>query len=95
MTEKLLLLLIKWKGAENQMAKKVLSFEDNLERLEEIVALLESGEHPLEKSLELFEEGVKLVKICNSKLEAVEKSVKILINNDGEIVEKDFNPDEQ
>ena len=76
------------------MAKKNISFEDALDRLEEIVDLLESGENPLEKSLELFEEGVKLVKLCNKKLESVENSIKILVNNDGEFVEKDFNPDE-
>ncbi len=72
------------------MPKKEVSFEDALDRLEEIVDLLESGENPLEKSLELFEEGVGLVKLCNKKLENVENSVKILINNDGEMEEKDF-----
>ena len=77
------------------MAKKEISFENALDRLEEIVDLLESGENPLEKSLELFEEGVKLVKLCNKKLDNVENSVKILMNNDGEFVEKDFKPDEQ
>lgn len=77
------------------MPKKEVSFEDALDRLEEIVDLLESGENPLEKSLELFEEGVGLVKLCNKKLEKVENSVKILINNNGEMEEKDFKPDEQ
>ena len=77
------------------MPKKTVSFEDNINRLEEIVELLESGEHPLEKSLDLFEEGVKLVKECNSKLEAIEGSIKILTNSDGELIEKDFKPDEQ
>lgn len=72
------------------MPKKEVSFEDALDRLEEIVDLLESGENPLEKSLELFEEGVGLVKLCNKKLENVENSVKILINNGGEMEEKDF-----
>lgn len=77
------------------MAKKEISFEDALERLEEIVDLLESGENPLEKSLELFEEGVGLVKLCNKKLEGIENSVKILVNNNGEMEEKDFKPNEQ
>ena len=77
------------------MPKKEMSFEVALERLEDIVDLLESGENELEKSLELFEEGVKLVKLCNKKLEAVENSVKILVNNNGELEEKDFLPDEQ
>jgi len=75
--------------------KKEMSFEDAIDRLEEIVDLLESGENPLEKSLELFEEGIGLVKLCNKKLETVENSVKILINNNGEMEEKDFIPNEQ
>ena len=77
------------------MPKKEVSFENALDRLEEIVNLLESGENPLEKSLELFEEGVGLVKICNKKLEGVESSVKILLNNNGELEEKDFEANEQ
>ena len=72
------------------MAKKELSFEESMERLEEIVSSLESGEFPLDESLKLFEEGVKLVKFCNKKLESVEKSVKKLVNIDGEMVEEDF-----
>jgi len=75
--------------------KKEMSLEDAIDRLEEIVDLLESGENPLEKSLELFEEGIGLVKLCNKKLETVENSVKILINNNGEMEEKDFIPNEQ
>ena len=72
------------------MAKKELSFEESMERLEEIVSSLESGEFPLDESLKLFEEGVKLFKFCNKKLESVEKSVKKLVNIDGEMVEEDF-----
>lgn len=80
---------------ESKIEKNENSFEDALDRLEEIVDLLESGENPLEKSLELFEEGVSLVKLCNKKLESVENAVKILINNNGEMEEKDFVSDEQ
>lgn len=76
------------------MAKKEVSFEKAMLRLEEIVDLLESGEYPLEESLSLFEEGVKLVKLCNTKLVDVEKSIKILTNNQGELIEEDFKPDE-
>lgn len=71
-------------------AKKEITFENALERLEEIVDMLESGDAPLDKSLSLFEEGVKLVKLCNEKLECAEASVKQLINIDGEFVEKSF-----
>jgi exodeoxyribonuclease VII small subunit len=72
------------------MPKKEISFEKAMERLEEIVNSLESGESPLDKSLSLFEEGVKLVKLCNEKLEKAEESVKKLINVDGELIETDF-----
>ena len=73
--------------------KKEKSFEDAMERLEEIVNMLESGNHPLDESLSLFSEGIKLVKFCNSKIENVEKSVKKLVNENGELVEKDFTVD--
>ena len=67
------------------------TFEEALARLEEIVRMLESGSAPLDKSLELFEEGVSLVKMCNSKLDNVEQRIKILAKNEsGEIVEKEF-----
>ena len=60
------------------MPKKELTFEKAMDRLEEIVSLLESGDSPLDESLALFEEGVKLVKLCNSQLEKAENSVKML-----------------
>ncbi|MBQ8392685.1 MAG: exodeoxyribonuclease VII small subunit [Clostridia bacterium] len=72
------------------MPKKVISFENAMERLEEIVNLLEGGESSLDQSLSLFEEGVKLVKICNEKLEKAEGAVKQLINVDGEFIESEF-----
>jgi exodeoxyribonuclease VII small subunit len=76
------------------MPKKEISFEKAMERLEEIVGLLESGDSPLDKSLSLFEEGVKLVKFCNEKLEKAESSVKQLLNVDGELVEAPFDSEE-
>ena len=75
-------------------AKKEVKFEEALERLENIVASLENGEAPLDESLALFEEGVKLVKLCNSKLEIVEGSIKRLVNINGELVEEDFITDD-
>lgn len=56
-------------------AKKKLTFEQSLLRLEEIVSLLERGETPLEESLTLFEEGTKLVNACNQQLQAAEQKV--------------------
>ena len=72
------------------MPKKELSFEEAMEKLKEIVNSLESGDFALEESLKLYEEGVKLVNLCNKKISNVEKSIKILLNSDGELVEEDF-----
>ena len=72
------------------MENKV-TFEQAISRLEEVVRTLESGTAPLDKSLELFEEGVKLVKMCNSQLDNVEQRIKILSKNEsGDMTEKDF-----
>lgn len=54
------------------------SFESALKRLEEIVGKLEGGEMPLDKSIDLFEEGVKTVKTCMKKLEDAEARVKLV-----------------
>ena len=71
--------------------KENIIFEQSLGRLEEIVRMLENGSAPLDKSLELFEEGVSLVKNCNSQLDNVEQRIKILSRNDeGSVIEKDF-----
>lgn len=60
---------------------KEISFETALKRLEEIVSLLEKGNADLDNSLKLFEEGVALVKLCDTKLKEVEtKTAKILDN---------------
>ena len=58
--------------------KKVLTFEDALNRLEEIVSQLETGEIVLDDSIKVFEEGSELVKFCLSKIDAAEKKVKKL-----------------
>lgn len=60
------------------MAEKKRSFEQNMARLEEIVALLERGEAPLEESLKLFEEGTGLMKQCSSLLDKAEQKVTLL-----------------
>jgi len=71
--------------------KENMTFEQSLGRLEEIVRMLETGSAPLDKSLELFEEGVSLVKNCNSQLDNVEQRIKILSRNEeGSVIEKDF-----
>ncbi len=75
------------------MAEK--KFEAALGRLQEIVKELETGELPLEQSLKLFEEGIKLSRICNKRLEEAERRVEILLKDKaGNIVAKPFEEDE-
>lgn len=66
-------------------------FEDALSKLEEITRQLESGDLSLEKSLALFEEGVKLVKFCQKRLHEAERKIQILVKDkEGELKEEDF-----
>jgi len=58
-----------------------ISFEAAAEKLESIVEAMESEELPLEKLLVQYEEGTKLVKICESKLQAAEKRITQLEEN--------------
>lgn len=69
-----------------------MDFEKRLNRLEEIVEKMETGELTLEDSLKLFEEGVKLSRECNSQLTDAEQKVKLLlgIDDDGKPVTSDF-----
>ncbi len=71
-----------------------MEFEKNLKRLEEIVHKLEAGEMQLEESLKLFEEGVKISRLCQEKLTEAEKKVKLLLGTDadGKPQFKDFAP---
>ncbi len=76
------------------MAEK--KFESALSRLEEIVKELESGDLPLEQSLKLFEEGIKLSRICNKRLEEAERKVEILLKDkSGAIRAEPFEEEEQ
>lgn len=73
------------------MAVKKLSFEQSLERLEEIVRHLEKGDLPLNDSLKLFEEGTALLTGCGRMLdEAEQKVVKLRKGADREPVEMPF-----
>ena len=63
-----------------------ITFETAVEKLESIVEAMESEELPLEKLLVQYEEGTKLVKICESKLQACEKRITQLEKNlEGEL----------
>jgi exodeoxyribonuclease VII small subunit len=77
-------------------------FEKAFQQLEKIVQRLESEELPLDESLQLFEEGIRLSRFCNQKLEEVEKKIElILADAKGQPVTEPFEmseesgPDEQ
>ena len=63
-------------------------------KLEEITTKLEKETLSLDESVELFEEGMKISKECNSKLEDAEKRITILINQNDELKEENFIPEE-
>lgn len=62
-------------------APKELKFEDQLNRLEEIVGRMESGDLTLDESLKLYEEGVKLSQSCSKRLEEAQKRIEILLRS--------------
>ena len=73
------------------MAKKSVTFEQSMKRLDEIVRMLESGEVSLEESISLFEEGTKLAEKCTGLLDAAElKVTKLMQGPDGEPVEQEL-----
>jgi exodeoxyribonuclease VII small subunit len=69
-----------------------MDFEKKIVRLEEIVQKMEKGDLALEESLKFFEEGVKLSRECQTKLNEAEAKVKILVGqtSDGQPVVEDF-----
>ena len=73
------------------MAKE--KFEEALNKLEKIVSKLEKGDIPLEESLKLFEEGIRLSRLCNQKLDEAEKRVEILLKDkEGILKPQPFDP---
>ena len=64
-------------------AKKPINLEKSLGALEDIVEALESGELPLEKAMQKFEEGIKLTRGCQAALKEAEQKVEILLKSAG------------
>jgi len=82
------------KAAQAGTPAKPDSFEKNLERLDAIVRKLEDAELPLERALELYEEGMGLSGICQQQLEAAEGRVEILRKRaGGKVVAEPFDPE--
>ena len=66
-----------------------LSFEESLEKLEIIVNKLEQGDIPLDDAIDEFSEAIKLVKICDDKLNSAEESIAKIVEENGDLI--DFN----
>ncbi len=70
-------------------------FEKSFQQLEKIVQRLEAEELPLDESLQLFEEGIRLSRFCHQRLEEVEKKIElILADAKGQPVTEPFEEDE-
>jgi len=78
------------------MAKKKTApdFEKSLQTLEQLVEQMESGELTLEKSLEAFEQGIRLTKECQQALREAEQKVQILMNQNGSETLQPFSEDD-
>ena len=72
------------------MKEKEDSFEQTMQKLEEIVKELESDKLDLDTSVSKFEQGMELSKQCSKILDDAERRISILINKDGEIKEENF-----
>jgi exodeoxyribonuclease VII small subunit len=69
-----------------------MSFEDSLEKLEEIVNKLENGDVPLDEAIDEFKKAMDLVKLCENKLNSAEEAIAKIVQDNNEIVE--FNSNE-
>ena len=70
--------------------RSVVNFEDTLTRIEAIVAQLEAQSLPLEESLKLYQEGVKLVRSCQKTLQEAEQKVTLLSQNGESAIKEDL-----
>jgi len=73
------------------MSEQEQSFEQALAKLETIVQQLENGDVPLEKAIELFQQGMELAGVCGGKLEQIERKIEMLVEENGTLVKKPFN----
>ena len=76
------------KGTKDMENEK--SFEEMIVELEDIVKSLERDNLNLDESINKFENGMKLAKDCNKKIEEAEKRITILLNENGDLKEENF-----
>ncbi|MFQ5673941.1 MAG: exodeoxyribonuclease VII small subunit [Nitrospinales bacterium] len=71
--------------------KKEIKFEKAMSRLEAIVEELEKGKLDIDKSLEIFEEGIKMARVCSKKLDEAEKKIEKLTRDEaGKLIAEPF-----
>lgn len=75
------------------MSKNEENFEELMEKLEEITGRLETDKLSLDESVKLFEEGMKISKQCNEKLEDAEKRITMLLKTSEGVKEENFVPE--
>lgn len=68
------------------------NFEEAMNELENIVSELERGDVPLEKAIDLFQQGMRLSQLCGQKLAQVERKIEMIVEEDGEVSKKPFQP---
>ncbi|WP_047984174.1 exodeoxyribonuclease VII small subunit [Ornithinibacillus californiensis] len=74
---------------------KELTFEEAMEKLEEIIGKLEEGDVPLEKAISYYQDGMVLSKICGDKLNHIQEKMVQIMNEQGELVPFDIQEDEK
>ncbi len=65
---------------------KELTFEESLKQLESVVTKLESGEAPLDETIRLFEEGMRLSAICQRRLDEADRKIELLLRKPDGVV---------
>ncbi len=81
---------------KNELAQQISQypFEEAMERLERIVEELEKGEVSLEDAINLYQEGILLSRHCDLKLKQVEEKIRLLTEENGNIILKEFSVEE-
>ncbi|OIJ16027.1 exodeoxyribonuclease VII small subunit [Anaerobacillus arseniciselenatis] len=67
------------------MSEQKQTFEEAMEKLEEVVEKLELGDVPLEEAISMFQEGMLLSKLCHDKLKTVENQMDRVLHENGEV----------
>lgn len=66
-----------------------MNYEEALAKIEEIIREMESGKLPLEKTIEKYQEGIKLITFCQNKLDSYEKMITAITENNGVVKEEE------